>query len=647
MRGAVIPYTEFGAQYQIDDDDSSNSMGIIFTRLPLDADPTVLVATSTTVQTAVPMSAPWVTTPTFGRPQVIQLELLSVQQVVLPKEGVSVLQLSNPAVKGLEYVRVISVTSNVIQAIRNYYPEYAVYDSNGKLPTQWPKGTTVRVCVETGFPEPSMYDPDWTVTKATMFRFFQLMGYSSSKIAPYLKPQYYGDRILLNDSLPLSPVDGYANITTAWPIEFNNPSAIIANTHTWQYVGYFDYSRGLPKYQVNEIPKKLSYDFLSMTTWGGRLTVMGASETGQLVFLGPIREALTGQFYITESPLSNAADRQVYQSPDPVTLPNPVLVYSADDISGDFDGTSVVFPLQRGGYDIPLNQVGTYSIFVTLGGVIQKPFDAYYVQGETSGVIAPLIVFTEPPLKGTNCDIRIVTTGDNSETLEVIPFDLSPAFNGSQTSFQIGPNISSLTDLNSFVFLGGTEQNPAGPTQNSAAYTIQTSGNTKSLSFIGGTPQAETVLDFRGIVPGERYRNANVSTVFVASADDLSTYFDNTLTTFPLEIGGVPLDPTKVNAQNMFVSLGGVMQIPIAQAEDVLAGNAYSVQQNLTTNQLEITFSVPPATGTTCNIRIVTSEEFLTCPLPAELFNTTLQDGPGIIVNDQNQIIEIDSGLIN
>jgi hypothetical protein len=648
MRGAVIPYTEYGPQYQVDDDDSSPSMGIIFTRLPLDADPTTLVANSTTAQTPEAMTAPWSVNPTFGRPEIIQLEVLSVQQIVLPKEGVSVLELSNPDLKGLEYVRVISVTSNVIQAIRNYYPQYAVYDNQGKLPTQWPKGTTVRVCTETGYPEPSMYDPDWAVTKATMFRFFQLMGYESSKIASYLEPQYYGERILLNDDLPLLPsADGYANITTAWPIEFNNPSTVIANTHTWQYAGYFDYSRGLPKYQVNEIPKKLSYDFLSSTVWGGRLTVMGANETGQLVFLGPIREALTGQFYVTESPLSYAADRQIYKSPDPVVLPNPVLVYSADDISGAFDGIEISFPLQRGGYDIPLNQIGTYSVFVILGGVVQKPFDAYYVQGETSGLAAPRIVFTEAPLEGTSCDVRIVTTGDGNETMEVIPFELSPAFDGSQTSFQIGPNVPSLTNLNSFLFLGGTEQNPSGPQQNSAAYTIQKTGTSSVLAFIGGSPQEGTVLDFRGIVSGERYRNAGVSTVFVASADDLSTFFNNTQTTFPLEIDGVPLDPTKVNAQNMFVSLGGVMQIPIAQAENTLAGNAYSVQQNPTSNQLEITFSVPPAIGTTCNIRIVTSDEFLTCPIPPELFNTTLQDGPGIIVNEQNQIIEIDSGLIN
>jgi hypothetical protein len=65
------------------------------------------------------------------------------------------------------------------------------------------------------------------------------------------------------------------------------------------------------------------------------------------------------------------------------------------------------------------------------------------------------------------------------------------------------------------------------------------------------------------------------------------------------------------------------------------------------TKVLEITFAVPPATGTTCNIRVIASDEFLTCPIPPELLNTALQDGPGIVINEQNQIIEIDSGLIN
>jgi hypothetical protein len=96
----------------------------------------------------------------------------------------------------------------------------------------------------------------------------------------------------------------------------------------------------------------------------------------------------------------------------------------------------------------------------------------------------------------------------------------------------------------------------------------------------------------------------------------------------------------------MFVSLGGVMQIPVAQTGDPLAGLAYTVGLNSITKVLEITFAVPPLSGTTCNIRVIASEEYLTCPIPPGLTNTTLQDGPGIIVNDQNQIIQIDPGLI-
>jgi hypothetical protein len=642
MRGAVIPYTEYAPQFQVDDDDSSNDLGIIHKRLPVDQTQTVLVAQSTTAQSAVAMSSPYVASPTMGRPAVIQLEVLSVQQITLPKEGVSILQLTNVAVGAVEYVRIISLNSNVIQAIRNYYPEYA----QGTLPAQWPAGTTVKVCVSTGYPEPSQYDPDWAVTKATMYRFFQLMGYSSSLIMPYLTPKYSGERTLLIDSLPLSPIGGYANVTTAWPIEFNNPSTVIANTHTWQYAGYFDYSRGLPKYQVNEISKKLSYDYLSTTSWGGRLTIMGANETGQLVFLGPIKEALTSQFYVTESPLSYAANRQVYKSPDPVVFPNPVLVYSVDDISGIFDGAAASFPLTRGGYPIPSSQLSSFGLFVFLGGVVQKPGEAYTVQGESSGLSIPQIVFSEAPLEGTSCDIRIVSSDDDQETVEVISFALTPAFNGTQASFTVSPGTSSLTNLNSLVFLGGVEQNPAGFAQTSAAYTIDFSSGASILSFIGGAPQAGTTLDFRGILSGSRYRNAGVSTVFVSSVDDIAP-FNNTQRTFALEIGGVPLDPTKVNAQNMFVSLGGVMQIPVAQTGDPLAGLAYTVAQNPVSKALEITFAVPPAIGTTCNIRVITSDEFLTCPLPPELFDTTLQEGPGIVVNDQNQIIEIDSGLIN
>jgi hypothetical protein len=133
--------------------------------------------------------------------------------------------------------------------------------------------------------------------------------------------------------------------------------------------------------------------------------------------------------------------------------------------------------------------------------------------------------------------------------------------------------------------------------------------------------------------------------VFVSSVDDISPFFDNIQASFPLTINGENIDATKVNAESMFVSLGGVMQIPIAQPGTPSAGPAYSVYVN-SVGQLEILFVTAPVTGVTCNIRIITSDEFLTCPLPENFFNTTLQDGPGIIVNENNQIVAIDPGII-
>jgi hypothetical protein len=642
MRGAVVPYSEFPLEFSYDDDDGSLDMGLTFKRVATDANSTVLVSDSKVAQSAVSATTPFDPNPTFGRPEVLELNLLSVQQIISPKEDVSILQLSDPTLNAIEYVRVISLNSNVLTVIRNYYPAY----SQGTLPATWPSGTVVKVCGSSADPETSVYDPDWSVTKSTMFRFFQLMGYSRKLIAPFLRPVFTGERILLNESIPLSPINGYANQTVAWPIEFNNPSTVLANTHTWQYVGLLDYSRGLPKYQVNQISRKLANDFACTPTWGGRITVTGANEEGQILLQGPLKEALTGRFYDTQTPLTKAAAKQVYKTQEPIEVPKPVLVYSADDISSQFDGGATVFNLTRGGYSIPPSQLATKSTFVFLGGVVQKPGEAYFVQQGTAGLVNARIVFTEPPVEGTSCDIRIVTSDDQEETVEVANLEFDKPFDGSTTSFTILPSLPEITNLNSFVFLSGVEQNPTGINQTTAAYTINESAGFKVLSFIGEAPLPGTTFDSRVILTGTRYRNASVSTVFVNSVDDLSPRFNGSLRTFALTIDSVALDPIKVNAENIFVSLGGVMQIPVAQAGDPLAGLAYTVGYNSVSRNLEITFAVAPAVGTTCNIRVITSDEFLTCPIPPQLEDTFLRDGPGVDINADNQITGIDPGEI-
>jgi hypothetical protein len=193
--------------------------------------------------------------------------------------------------------------------------------------------------------------------------------------------------------------------------------------------------------------------------------------------------------------------------------------------------------------------------------------------------------------------------------------------------------------------LGGVEQNPSGLLQDSPDYTVTTDRNGTLISFIG-IPEAGTTLSFRGILSGAKYRGSNISSVFVKSIDDISLAFNGSRSTFPLLIDGLPLDPALVDAENIFVSLGGVMQCPQASTGDPLAGTAYSVGIDSTTKVLSITFGVAPLSGLTCNIRVVTSTEFISCPLPLSFTNPNLEVGPGISVNDQNQIVKIDPGII-
>jgi hypothetical protein len=643
MRGAVVPYQDFDGSFLIDMDDSTSGMGIIYTRDPIGA-AAVTTFDSVVAQPAVSMTTPYVSPATFGQPELLTLSMLQVSQIVNPKNGLSVVRLTNSSIAAAEYCRVIGIRSNTITVIRNYYPEYAL----GTLPAVWPAGTTVTVCFLDCTPEPMVYDPIWSVTKATMFRYFQLMGYSSDVIAPYLVPRFSGERLLLNANINLSPIDGYAARTAAWPVEFNNPSSILANTHTWQYAGYFDYSRGLPQYQVNEISRKLQFDFYSTASWGGRLTVVGADQQGSLIFLGPLREALTGNYYPYNNPSQNFNDRITRETPPPVdNYPTPILVYSADDISALFDGAQTSFDLLRGGLPIPISQLDVKGMFVTVGGVMQIP-DIAYVLAQTGGVTIPVIQFSSPPPAGASCDIRIVTSDDNKKTLEVISYTQSPSFDGVQSTFTLAPSATGITNENSFIYLSGVAQTPQGSGHPGPAYTITNTTALTTLSYIGGIPPAGLLTDYRAIVSGSGYRAGSYELVNVISVDDISVFFNNATTSFPLYVNNLPLNPDLVNSENMFVTLGAVIQIPHNVAGNPLSGNAYTVQVNPITKLLEITFAAPPLLGTSCTIRVVSSEpkDLIICPLPPGLANQPLRPGDGVEANEDGEITRIDPGLI-
>jgi hypothetical protein len=658
LRGAVIPTSEYIASKVYDNDDGSPSMGIMFKRQPTVIS-TVTITPSSTYQTGVPMSAPPVTltipnVATFGRPTIMELNLLSIRGVEMPKEYVSVLQLTNIAYPGVvEFVRVINITSTKLRVIRNYYPIYYssppvgtgwvstldVGQTGSTLPAIWPAGTTVTICTGTGYAEPITYDPIWTVSKFTIFRYFQLMGYAPALMNSYLVPQSLGSRILLNTVIPLSPNAGYAASTASWPIEFNVASSVLCNGHTWQNVGLIDFSRGLSQYQVDALPRKQQYDFYSSASWGGYLTVNGTEDKGDTVMYGNLREAVTGNYYLNESPQFSVADRMVYASTAPSIMPNPILVYSTDFISSLFNGVTVTFDLMRAGYLIPSGQLDAdgMNLIVNLGGVIQKPGVAYRVSTSTSQII-----FSEPPLSGTAVNIRVISSEDSEQTLEVISLTSSPGFDGSASSFALSPIVPTASAQNTFVFLGGTVQNPLGSSQINPSYYM--SNDSATLVYLSSGPPQNTVYDYRTFVSGLRYRTFGIMSFFVNSADDISSQFDGVKTSFAVLVSGLSVDPNVVNGDNMFVTLAGVMQIP--SDDPPTPPNELSYTFSTISGVTTITFVTPPATGSTSNIRIFTSTRFITCPLPEALTDDTLKQGPGVTTDAAGSIVNIDPGII-
>jgi hypothetical protein len=200
-------------------------------------------------------------------------------------------------------------------------------------------------------------------------------------------------------------------------------------------------------------------------------------------------------------------------------------------------------------------------MFVTIGGVMQIPGQAYTL-GDIGGVPDSTILFSSPPPKGASCDIRIVTSDDNEKTLQVITYAPSQNFDGSRSTFFLSPSKTGIDNDNSFIFLGGVAQTPLSSGHPDPAYIVANTPAQTTINFIGTPPVEGTDYDFRAIVSGSSFRAANYPIVSVISIDDISVFFDGALTSFPLYADNLPVNPALVNSENMFVTLGAVVQIP-------------------------------------------------------------------------------------
>ena len=630
FRGATSPYPAYSTQDCFDGDDSSASLGICLSST--EDGPTTYTVTPTTLIQSEQLAL--LSTETGGprryRPAVIEFSVLSPTSIPNPRQKVSVLALRSGA--SYEYIRVIGLNGSIVRGIR-LTPDNSSYTSsipeNGTSYT-WPMQTQVIVCSTNSLPEANLYDPAWTNTKRSVLRFFEIMGYANDVMLPYLKPKYWGERLLSIESLnSILPVNGYAISTGKWPLEFNQPSSIIANTHTWTFSGYYNYSRGLPRFQSTDITRKLAADFQAYTLWSGKLTVTGINDKGEIVQFGPQRQALTATYFEPTSPTVNQGNQQLYEEQEYVEFPSQVSVFSADDISTQFNGTSLSFELRRSGLPIPQDQLSSESVIVTVGGVAQVPLEDYVIVNNS-------IQFSASPLEDLVANVRVITSADSSKTLKVFTLKFIEPFDGSRSSFTVdlsaiapsditGLLATEITPSNTFVFLGGVMQVPLSTTSplSPFSYSIERPSPETIIFNFTGAPPANTSSDIRVFASGSYWSLRSIYPVKVYSLDTL--VFDGASVSFPLTYNGQPVNPSSVTEDNLILSLGGVIQIP---------GVSYQISNSVITF---IGSGDPPLAGTTVNLRVIGNSEFISCGNPSIYGPNFLSWGPGIVLSLANE----------
>ena len=427
------------------------------------------------------------------------------------------------------------------------------------------------------------------------------------------------------------PVNGYAQTTDKWPLEFNQPSTVIANTHTWSYAGYYNYSRGLPEFQSNDFTKKLSSDYQATTTWGGRLVVTGINDKGEVVQFGPQKQALTAKFYEPLLPTSNTLNQQVYEEQEFVEYPSQVVVYSTDDISELFNGSLSTFDLLRAGLTIPPDQLQQDAMFVAVGAVMQRP-------GVDFNLVNNQIQFTSSPPAGASCNIRVVTSVDSLRTLEVLPLVFTENFDGIKTIFTAKTSLDpekakkltgfKVTNNNTFVFLGGAEQIPVSDVDPEIpfSYSIErTSPTTIQFTFTGAPPEGSTI-DIRAVCTGSYWSLRSIYPVQVYSLDPISGDFNGANLSFVLKYNNQIVNPSAVDQDNLIVSLGGAIQTP---------GISYTVENSVLTF---LSAGDAPQPGTSVNLRVIANAEFIACSNEGEYGAGFLKWGPGIVLTLANSV---------
>ena len=110
------------------------------------------------------------------------------------------------------------------------------------------------------------------------------LGFSGVDADTILLPRASGDRDL-NPAFPYAGIpapDGAANDWANWGVEFRRPSNIRLFGHAFEWAGFGNYTKGIPKYQ-KEITSSNVFTYFFTNVTGGRVYASGFNEEGYLV----------------------------------------------------------------------------------------------------------------------------------------------------------------------------------------------------------------------------------------------------------------------------------------------------------------------------------------------------------------------------
>lgn len=160
-----------------------------------------------------------------------------------------------------------------------------------------------------GYSFPSVWTSDNEIEKQyisatdykAIFSFVASLGFSNTDVRTLLKPKPESSR----QRDPISGLDGVsapsgaANSWANWPVQFRRPSQIRLFGHAYEWAGYLNYTKALPKYQGElSRPNKFTYYFTNKN--GGKVYASGFNEEGFAVTPRGLEDVSTGDILSTE-----------------------------------------------------------------------------------------------------------------------------------------------------------------------------------------------------------------------------------------------------------------------------------------------------------------------------------------------------------